>query len=57
MGLAINEAAKVKDDTARLVALAAECCIGVLQGGELFLVALAFAFEFLGDFLLQDERF
>ncbi len=29
----------------------------MLESGKLFLVALAFAFELLGDFLLEDERF
>ena len=29
----------------------------MLESGKLFLVALAFAFELLSDFLLEDERF
>ena len=29
----------------------------MLESRKLFLVALAFAFEFLGDFLLEDECF
>lgn len=29
----------------------------MLKSGKLFLVPLAFAFQLLGDFLLEDERF
>ena len=29
----------------------------MLESGKLFLVALAFAFKLLSDFLLEDERF
>ena len=47
----------MKHHAARLVALACNCCVGMLESGKLFLVALAFAFELLGDFLLEDERF
>ena len=53
--LAADEAAEVQDHILGLVALAGERGVGVLQGGEFLLVALALALEFLGDLLLENE--
>ena len=57
VGLAVDEAAEVEDDALGFVALAEDGGVGVLEGGEVFLVAFAFAFELFGDFLLEDEGF
>jgi hypothetical protein len=55
MRLPTDKRAQVEDDALRLVALAQDSRVGVLQLRELLLVALALALELLGDFLLQDE--
>lgn len=55
--LAADQAAQVQDHALGFVPLAQDRDVGVLERAELFLVALAFALELLGDFLLQDERF
>lgn len=55
VSLAADERAQVKNNALCLVALAQDGGVGVLELGELLLVALALALEFLGDLLLQDE--
>lgn len=55
--LTTNQAAKVKNNAASVVALSEDGHVGVLQSGKLLLIPLAFALELLGDLLLQDERF
>lgn len=55
VGLATDQAAEMKDDTLSLITLTKNCDIGVLQSGELLLVAFAFALKLLGDLLLEDK--
>lgn len=43
--------------TSRLVALAEDGRICVLESGEFFLITLAFSLELFGDVLLEDKRF
>lgn len=57
VSLTIDEAAEMEYHAAGLVALTHNGCIGVLKSRELFLVALAFAFELFGDLLLEYKRF
>ena len=57
VSLPVNEAAEMENHASRLVALAEDGRICVLESGELFLVALAFSLELFGDVLLEDKRF
>lgn len=56
VSLSIDEAAKVENHSSGLVALAGKGGICVLEGGELFLVALALTFKLFGNVLLEDKR-
>ena len=56
VSLPIDEAAKVKNHSSRLVALAENGGICMLEGAELFLVALALTLELFGNILLEDKR-
>jgi len=47
----------MENHTLRLVALADNSDVCMLESRELFLIALAFALELFGNFLLEDERF
>ena len=53
--LAADQGAELQHDALGLVALVQQGGVGVLQVGQLGLVALAFALEFLGDLLLQHQ--
>ena len=57
MSLAIDEAAQMKNHTSRLIALAENGGIGVLQSCEFFLVAFALSLELFGNVLLEDKCF
>lgn len=57
VSLPVDEAAKMEHHTSRLVALAENGGICMLESGELFLVALALSLELFGDVLLEDKRF
>lgn len=56
VSLPVDEAAEVENHTSRLVALAEDGVICVLESGELFLVALALSLELFGNVLLEDKR-
>ena len=57
VSLSVNEAAEMENHTSRLVALAEDGRVCVLESGEFFLVTLAFSLELFGDVLLEDKRF
>ncbi len=57
VSLPVNEAAEMENYTSRLVALAEDGRICVLESGEFFLITLAFSLELFGDVLLEDKRF
>ena len=56
MSLPVDEAAEVENHTSRLVALAEDGVICVLESGEIFLVTLALSLELFGNVLLEDKR-
>lgn len=55
VGLAIDEAAEVNDNTLGLVALTRKVGVGMLELGNFLLVALALSFKLFGNFLLENE--
>ena len=57
VSLSINKTAQMKNHTSGLVALAQNGGIGVLEGCELFLVALALSLKLFGNVLLEDKCF
>lgn len=57
VSLAVDEGAEVEDDALGFVALTDNGDVGVLEGGELLLVALALALELFGNLLLEDQSF
>lgn len=56
VSLPVDEAAEVENHTSRLVALAEDGFICVLESGELFFVTLALSLELFGNVLLEDKR-
>lgn len=55
VGLAADQAAKVKYNTLGLVTLSEDSRVGMLKSRQFFLVALAFTLELFGNLLLQDK--
>lgn len=55
MVLAVNEAAKVENNTLGVVALTGKGGGGVLESRDLLLVALSLTLQFLGNLLLENE--
>ena len=57
VGLAIDQGAKMQNDTLGFVALSLKSLVGVLHGSDLLSVALALPLELLSNLLLQNEGF
>lgn len=55
--LAIDEAAEVENHALGVVSLAGESGVGVLESGDLLLVALSLTLQFFSNLLLQDKGF